>query len=72
MKHVRALRRGSQPNAFNFVGIFLKVYVSSTRAIEKGCEMHADIEGKGSLDDHISLGYVGHEQDWIERFLFFT
>ena len=33
--------------------------------------MHADIEGKGLLDEHISLGYVEHEQDWIEELLMF-
>ena len=33
--------------------------------------MHADIEGKGLLDEHISLGYVEHEQDWIEELLIF-
>ena len=41
--------RGIQPNAFNFVGI-LKACVSSTSAIQKGCEMHVEIERKGLLD----------------------
>ena len=33
--------------------------------------MHADIEGKGLLDEHISLGYAEHEHDWIEELLIF-
>ena len=74
MKHVRALWRcciEATTKCFNFVGI-LKIYVKNTRAIYKGCEMHADIEGKGLLDEHISVGYAENEQDWIERLLIFT
>ena len=33
--------------------------------------MHVDIEGKRLLDEHISLGCVEHEQDWIEELLIF-
>ena len=33
--------------------------------------MHADIGGKGLLDEHINLGYVEHEHDWIEELLQF-
>ena len=31
--------------------------------------MHVEIEGKGLLDEHISLGYAEHEQVGIERLL---
>ena len=58
--------RGIQPNAFNFVGI-LKACVSNTRAIQKGCETHVEIERKGQLDENITLGYAKQEQDCIER-----
>ena len=34
--------------------------------------MHADIGGKGLLDEHINLRYAEYEQDWIEELLNFT
>ena len=34
--------------------------------------MHAEVERKGLLDEHISLGYAEHEQDWLERLPIFT
>ena len=29
--------------------------------------MHVEIERKGLLDKHISLGYAEYDQDWLER-----
>ena len=34
--------------------------------------MHADIGGKGLLDEQINLGYAEYAQDWIEEWLIFT
>ena len=31
-----------------------------------------EIERRGLLYEHISLGYAEHEQDWLERLLIFT